>query len=117
MSAPDTQAWVPASLAAALRVGARVRVRLSGECEATFPARARYCGHEIDGHGHEMAVHMATGSIIQTVSSDNDHDFRVELDVPIPIMTSCECGRPLAMGTVRLAAVELEPLPDEAVLS
>ena len=92
------QPWTP-------KVGDRVRIRLSGECQAEVQAGSpmhragMLSGHVPDEHGMTGTVDMVNSREYVR----DQHPYLVQFDRPLFLGNDCSCGD-------LYAAAELEPL-------
>lgn len=101
------EAWVPDSLQARLTVGAKVRVRLRGECDRENMPGSHYQENGI--RGHALWLDGKTGVISEPYlghpSPYPSHPYFVRWDEPYLIEERRAVGE-------HFAAAELEPLEE-----
>jgi len=101
----STEFWEPEDLVAKLTVGARVRIRLSGECEVQGTADSDAVARGTKGHPSEL------NGRVGVIRPDLPHDYlisqghRYEVHFDEPYLGGQFC-------CTALAAIELEPLDD-----
>lgn len=103
-----TQAWVPAGLAERLKVGARVQVRLSGECQTppTPNSVAAQGGNNIMHSGIDTDGRSGTIVVITQRGSPANHPYIVEIDGGIEYQG-------MTFPCEHFAAIELIPIEEE----
>lgn len=104
-----TELWVPRGLAERLVVGARVQVRLTGECEARFATICPFCGVEDQSWTHEASMHGRVGTIAEI--TDANHPYWIVFDKPVSSRKTA-CGHVSGVRSCDFAAAELIPLDE-----
>lgn len=106
---PQGMARAVAEHEARLVVGAMVRVRLNGECDAIFESTCHECGYIQHDDSHTMEANGVVGTIVEILNSVvYHHSYAVRFSEPVITDHRLNCGHGGRLIEDGFLAVELE---------